>query len=166
MAEKKLTFSKVVILSVDRKPESGKVKLSCAPSKNVAKAMSWGDSPDWLKSATPEGKLTVTLAEFEPIHGDLKKHAFDLQQTKVMDGFEFVRVQVKTGKTAKKAPTYRNELHCALTFTDPKGAGKIEQYFGLVQESTLKITYNEAATQEELPGATDEQRQALLPEND
>lgn len=167
MAQKKLTFTKVVIMSLTRKPESGRVFVSCAPpSKALAKAMKWGeDMPEWLKQSTPEtSKLTATLAEFVPTHADLGKHAFDLQATQV-SGFEFVRVQVTKGKTAKKAPSFRLELHCAIDFRDPQGAGKIEKYFSVVTESQLKITYEEPPEQEELL-TTEEQRQAVLEAND
>lgn len=165
MAQKKLTLTKVTILGFDRKPSGGKVSLSCAPSAAVAKAMEWDELPEWQKSATPQAaKLVATLVEFSPTHGDLKKHAFDLQATAV-DGFEFVRVQVKAGKKAKKSPTFRLELHCGVHFNDPQGATKLERYMGLVLESTARITYDEAAEQEELL-TTEEQRQAVLEAND
>lgn len=166
MAEKKITFTKVAVLGFDKNNSgSGKVRLSCAPSAAVVKAMEWDELPQWQKSATPQdAKLVATIAEFVPTHGDLKKHAFDLQATAV-DGFEFVRVLVTKGKTAKKSKTFRLELHCAIHFSDPQGATKLERYMGQVIESTVRITYQEAAEQEELL-ATEEQRQATLAEND
>lgn len=161
MAEKKLTLTKVSILGYDRKPSGGKVSLSCAPSAAISRAMEWEELPDWQKSATPQtSKLVATLVEFTPTHADLKKHAFDLQAVSV-DGFEFVRVQIKQGKKAKKAPTFRLELHCSVHFNDPQGGTKLERYMGQVLESTARITYTEEAEQEELL-TTEEQRQAVM----
>lgn len=160
----KLTFSKVVILSFSRKPEGGTVKIACAPSKAVSKAMGWGEVPEWQKASTPTGSLAATLCEFQPTHTELSKHAFDLTTTQV-NGFEFVRTQVKKGKTANKAPTFKLELHCSIDFNDAQGARKLEQYMASVPESAMKVTYEKAPEQEELL-TTEEQRQAVLEEND
>jgi len=160
MAQRKLILNRVTILVFDRKSAGGKARLSCSPSRALEKVMGWEEMPDWQKSATPQGpKLAASLIEFTPHQGDLRKHAFDLQVTAV-DNFEFVRVQMNKGKTAKKSPSFRLELHCSVHFSDPQGATKLERYMGQVLESTVRITYEESAEQEELL-SSEEQRQAV-----
>ncbi len=161
----KLSFSKVIILSVLRKPQIGTLKISCTPTKAVQKAMGWGDAPDWQKSSSPTGKLVTSIVEFTPNHPDLAKQAFELQGAGAVRDFEFVRTQIKKGKSAAKAPSYKTELLCAVDFSDANGARKLEAYMQAVGESTMKVTYEKAAEQEEL--ALDEDRkQATLEEND
>jgi hypothetical protein len=152
----KLTFSKVSILSVSRKPESGTVKLSCAPSKQVLKRMGWADFPEAYKTGQPEGKLAATICEFTPSDSTQSKFAFELITLAVRD-FEFVRTQIKKGKSANKAPSYRLELHCAVDFNDQAGAGKVEKYMSTVMESSMTVTYDPEAVQEDLPLSDDSQ---------
>jgi len=161
----KLTFTKVVLLNVSRKPEGGTIKVSCAPSKTVAKAMEWGEVPEWQTSSTPEGELAASIVEFTPSNSDQAKHAFEIRPAGKVASFEFVRVQEKKGKGANKSPKFRLELHFSIEYADPEGAGKVEHYMQSVKDSTVKITYEPKAKQEELL-ATDEHRQAALAEND
>jgi hypothetical protein len=104
-----------------------------------------------------------------PGKSELQKHAFQLEGAGKVRNFEFVRVQVKKGKSAAKSPTFRTELHCAIDFTDAnRGGAKLEAYMQSVDESSMKVTYEKVAEQEELPGVetTDEQRQATMEAND
>ena len=152
----KLTFSKVAILSFSRKPESGTVKISCAPSKPVIKRMGWADFPEAFKSGQPEGKLAATICEFTPSDSTQSKFAFELITLAVRD-FEFVRIQIKKGKSANKAPSYRTELHCSVDFNDQTGAFKLEKYMSTVAESSMTVTYDPEAVQEDLPLSDDKQ---------
>lgn len=174
----KLTFTKVSILSFSRKPESGCIKLSCAPSVAIAKALSWGetdakgnftpaDFPQWQKSATPTGQLAASICEFTPKHADQAKHAIELKTSSVR-GFELIRTQIKNGKTAKKSPAFKTELHFAIDFTDESGARMLEAYIQIVPESTLKVSYERQAEQQELDGVeqTEERGKATAAEAD
>jgi hypothetical protein len=152
----KLTFSKVAILSVYRTPGAGTVKVSCAPTKTVAKAMGWDDFPEWQKKGSPAGKLDASLVEFTPANADQGKFAFDLATT-LVNGFEFVRKQVKKGQAAKKAPTFKTELHCSIDFSDATGAKKLEAYMSTVLESSMRVTYEPEPEQSELPLSDDSQ---------
>ncbi len=164
----KLTFQKVSILSFSRKPESGSIKLSCAPSKPVMKRMGWADFPEAFKSGQPEGKLSASLIEFTPSDSTQSKHAFDLSPAGAVRDFEFVRTQIKKGKSANKAPSYRTELHCSVDFSDQAGAKKLEQYMTAVMESSMVVTYEPAAEQQQLDGIeqTDERMRATAAEAD
>lgn len=146
----KLNFSKVQLLSFSRKPSEGTIKVSCAPTKTVSKALGWDEVPEWQKSACPVGGLAASIVEFTPANSDQAKHAIEITASSVRD-FEFVRVQVKKGKTANKAPTYKLELHCAIDFSDPAGAKKLEAYMQTIGESTMRVTYERAAEQTEIP---------------
>lgn len=156
-----LTFSKVVIKKFDRDPNGGTVQVSASPTKTVAKAMGWEDLPSWQKSGTARGKLTANKVEFIPVHNDLSKHQFELATIAIRD-FEFVRLEVKKGKGAQKSKTSRTELHCKIDFNDENGAKKLESYFQSVPESSLKVTYEKEPEQEDLPMATEDQRQAAI----
>lgn len=156
----KLTFSKVSILSFSRKAESGCIKLSCAPSKPVLKRMGWADFPEAFKSGQPEGKLAASLIEFTPSDSTQSKHAFDLSPAGMVRDFEFVRTQIKKGKSANKSPSYRTELHCSVDFTDEQGARKLEQYMSAVMDSTMLVTYEPEAKQAELDGMEQSEERA------
>lgn len=153
----KLTFSKVAILSFSRKSESGTVKVSCAPSKPVLKRMNWEDFPTWQKSGQPEGKLAASVVEFTPSDSTQSKFAFELAGAGAVRDFEFVRTQIKKGKSANKSVAYKTELHCSVDFTDAQGARKIEQYMTSVRESSMQVTYEPEAQQEDLPLTDDGQ---------
>ena len=140
----KLSFSKVALVNFSRKAEHGMARFSAVPTKTVAKAMGWGDFPDWCKSSQPAGTLTASIAELIPAQDELKKQAIELSITTVRD-FEIIKTQVKKGKTANKAPSFKTELHFAVDFTDPNGARKLEAYMQAAGESTLRVTYEKQA---------------------
>lgn len=121
----------------------------------------------WQKSATPTGELAASICEFTPKHPDQAEHAIELATTRVRD-FELIRTQIKNGKTAKKAPAYKTELHCSIDFTDESGARKLEAYIQSVPESTMKVTYERKAEQQELDGVeqTEERGKATAAEAD
>lgn len=164
----KLTFSKVAILSFSRKPESGTIKISCSPSSTIAKALGWGttdektgkftadDFPNWQKSGTPTGSLAATLVEMAPSDTTRSKFAFDLDVSRV-GNFSFSRTEIKKGKGARKSVAYKTTLEFDVVFTDPIGAQKLEAYMTSVAESTMKVTYEPEAVQDELPLAEDTQ---------
>lgn len=158
-----LTFSKVVIKKFDRDPAGGTVTISASPTKTVAKAMKWEELPGWQKSGMAVGKLAATSVEFIPVLNDLAKHQFELATVAVRD-FEFVRIEIKKGKGANKSKAFRTELHCKIDFNDQNGAKKLESYFQSVPESSMKVTYEKEAEQDELPMATEDQKQAVIGE--
>lgn len=151
----KLQFSKAIIESFGRKATGGTAKISCSFTKTVCSAMEWGDPQDWGKSANLIGELKSSMVEFTPNHSDLQKFAFELKPAAAVYGFNLVRVQVKKGKGATKNPTFRTELHFAIDFTDPEGAAFLEKFLLSAGECSLKVTYEEVAKQETLPGTTD-----------
>ncbi len=157
----KLTFSKVAVLSFSRTPESGTIKLSCAPSKPVLKRMGWSDFPETFKSGQPEGKLAATICEFTPSDSTQSKHAFELIALAVRN-FEFVRIQVKKGKSANKAPSYRTELHCSVDFNDQEGARKLEDYMRKVIDSSMTVTYDPEPVQAEMDLKPEDDKQGEL----
>ena len=134
----------MTLLSFSRKVEHGTARFSAAPSKAVSKAMDWSELPDSFKSAQPSGMLAASVAELIPSGAGLEKHALELAVTTVRD-FEFVKIQVKKGKTANKAPTFKTELHFAVDFVDTNGARKLEAYMQVAGESTLRVTYEKQA---------------------
>lgn len=142
----KLTFTKVQLLQFVRKPAGGTLKVSCALTKPVMRALAWGEFPEWEKSASPHGSLSASVCEFIPAHSDLAKHAVELSTFLVRD-FELLRVQVKNGKSAQKAPTFKTELHCSIDFQDENGARKLEGYMQFVPTGSMRVTYEPKAEQ-------------------
>lgn len=157
----KISFTKAVIVSVFRTATGGVAKISCSPTKSVGEAMGWGDPPEWQKGANLIGELKSSVVEFKPNHSDLEKFAFDLKPTQAVYAFHTARIQVKKGKGAKTSKTYRTELNFSIDFTDPEGAGFCEKYQLSVGESTIRVTFEEEATQDTLPGVEDDKQGRL-----
>lgn len=154
----KLSFSKTNLLSFTRNPSGGSAKLCCRPSDRVSKAMGWGEFPDWTKCASPAGALITSTWELTPSEGDLAKHAVQLAGVNTVRDFEFVKKQIKKGKTSAKAPGFKIELHFVVDFTDPSAARKLEGYFQCgASDGTLAVTYEKEAEQLELAEGSGDQ---------
>ncbi len=158
----KLTFTKVSLLSCLRKPTGGVAKFSAALTKTVIGKMEWGDFPDWQKTGTPAGRLAASVVELTPKDEILAKHAIELATT-LVDSFEIARIESK-GKTAKKTKSSHTDLTFSVHFSDQAGARKLEAYMQTCGESTLTVTYEKEAEQEELPGTGDAEATGELQE--
>lgn len=148
----KLNFTKTSLLSFTRNQSGGSAKFSSAPSAHVIKRMGWSEPPEWQKSACAGALLKTSTFELVPGQGDLAKHAVELAGVNVIRDFEFVKKQVKKGKGAAKAPTWKTELHYSVDYDDPSGARKLEAYFQCgASDGTLTVTYEPVAEQDALP---------------
>lgn len=160
MAEK-IIFTGVQLLSFGRKPEGGTAKFSAAFSEKVSEAMGWEDIPECLTGGKLEGELRATSATLAPNEKELQKHEMDLDISHV-GSFETVRLKLERSK----GKGHRTELRFSVSFSDPNGARKLEQYITSCGKSRLTVAYTKQAEQEEMQLATAEQRQATLPEAD
>lgn len=157
----KISFSKAVIESVNRKSGGGTVKISCVPTETVGEIMKWGDPPEWQTGANLIGELNSSIVEFKPTHSDLEKLGFELRPAELVYGFHTVRKQIKKGKGAKTSITWKTELHFSVDFTDPEGAGFCEKFMLAVNACTVRVTYTPEAVQETIPGMQDEKQGKL-----
>jgi len=157
----KITFTNVQLLSFGRKPEGGSAKFSAASSDKVSEAMGWQDIPECLTGGKLEGELRATSATLSPNEKELRKHETELDISRV-SGFETVRLELERSK----GKGHRTELRFSISFSDPNGARKLEQYITSCGKSRLIVSYTKQAEQEEMLLATEEQRQATLPEAD
>ena len=75
--------------------------------------------------------------------------------------FQIVKKQKKKGAGSVKATETITEVLCTIAFSDPTGAAKLEQYLQGAARSKLRVTYEPAAEQEELPGTKVDQGEAV-----
>lgn len=162
MAES-LTFTNCELVSFSRSPEKGVASFSASFTDKVKQAMGWQDIPECMTGGKLEGDLHATEAVLSPNEKELRKHQVSLDVARVLN-FETVRLELERSK----GKGHRTELRFKVQFTDPNGARKLEQYLISCGKSRLTIAYTKAPVQEELDGvqASEEQRQATLPEND
>lgn len=159
----KIGFTKVLLLSFNRKATGGTAKFAAALTKNVIEAMGWDEAPDWQKQSTPEGKLIASMVQLTPKHSDLARHALELEST-LVDGFQIVRKEAK-GKGAKKTGSVRTELHFTVHFSDNTGARKLEQYILTVNtDAGLTVTYEKEAEQTTIEEVVGDSKQGELEE--
>jgi hypothetical protein len=143
----RLKFPTAQLLSFTRKPESGVAKFSSTLPSDVMAQMEWTDIPECLTGANLEGELAASVVELIPKDAQLKRHAVELQTTKV-NKFETVRLELE----GKKGKGHRTELRFEVVFNDPKGARMLEEYMQTAGKCEVRISYERAAKQETLPG--------------
>lgn len=160
MAEK-ITFTGVQLLGFGRDSKGGKATFSAGLNGVVQRAMSWGEIPEFLTGGDLEGELSATVITLVPKEAELKRHETSIDVSKVSK-FSSVRLELE----GKKGKGHRTELRFTVTFSDQKGARKLEEYMQTCGKSSLIVSYEKQAVQADLPGtevhATDEQRQAAM----
>lgn len=143
----KLKFTTVTLISFSRKASGGKALFATAITDAIAKAMGWTDIPECATSASLEGELSATEVELVPKDTALARHAMTLDTSKV-GKFELVRKEIE----GKKNKGHRQELQFSVWFPDVRGARKLEEYMLTAGKSTMSISYEKQAQQDNLPG--------------
>lgn len=158
MAEK-LTFTSVQLLSFSRGAKGGSATFSSSLNSTIQKKLSWTDIPECIVGGKLEGDLAATVITLTPKEPELRKHEFSLDCQRI-SGFQSVRLELE----ASKGKGHRTEIRFTVTFADPVGCRKLEAYMLTCGKSTMAVSYEKAAVQEEIPEvvATDEQRQAAM----
>lgn len=158
----KIVFTSAVLRAFGRDGKAGTAKFSASLTDQVIKALAISEVPDCLTGATLDVDLHATAFELVPSEKELSKHGFDLEISRA-NQFNVARRELE----GKRGKGHRQELHFVVRFADKNGCRKLEQYMTTIGEGKgrLSISYTK---QESLPDveASDEQRQAVLPEND
>ncbi len=143
----KLTFTGVELLGFSRDSEGGKAKFSSSLTSAVIKKMGWGEIPEFVTGTSLEGELAAISVELVPKEQELQRHQIQLD-TRQVSKFLTVRLELEE----KKGKGHRTELRFTVTFQDPKGARKLEEYMLTCRKSTLIVSYEKQAQQADLPG--------------
>ena len=143
----KLTFTGVELLGLSRDSEGGKAKFSSSLTSAVIKKMGWGEIPEFVTGTSLEGELAATSVELVPKEQELQRHQIQLE-TRQVSKFLTVRLELD-GKSGKG---HRTQLRFTVSFADPKGARKLEEYMLTCAKSTLVVSYEKQAQQADLPG--------------
>jgi hypothetical protein len=161
MADKAI-FTSSEITSVTRNQKGGTAACKCSLTQQLCETMDWPEMPDRWTGGNPEGSLAATVATITPNQDAFKRHAFELEVTKV-DAFEVVRIEEK-GKHAK-AKGKKIQLKYTMHFSDKAGARKIEQHLLTCGDAPCKIavsyTRQEILPMEEPGKPADEQQGSL-----
>lgn len=83
---------------------------------------------------------------------------------KSIGGFQLLRLELEQ----RKGKGFRRELRFSGTFDFSEGCATMESYMNQTANAAgeLTVTFTKEPEQSELPLASEEQRQAVLPEND
>ena len=159
----KIVFTSAVLRSFGRDGKAGTAKFSASLTDQVMKALQVTEVPECLTGATIDADLHATAFELVPSEKELAKHGFDLDISRA-HGFNVVRREIE----GKRGKGHRQELHFVVTFADKNGCRKLEQYMTTIGEAKgrLSISYTKQEVLGDGVEATDEQRQAVLEEND
>lgn len=134
----------------DKKGGTAKVKFQLTPK--VTKALEWPEMPEGTAEWCPEVETLVsTLVEFTPNNPELKQNSVSIDALTIGD-FVVVRKKKKAGKNSVKADKTITEVICTITFTDPLGCAKLEQYIQGAARSEMLVCYTPQPSQDELPG--------------
>jgi hypothetical protein len=145
MAER-LQFSSVELDKFSRNSKGVHADFSSALNSSVMQAMGWTDIPECLTGADLEGEIACISMELIPTDTLLKKHAIELDLAS-LHTFQTVRRELE----GKKGKGYRTELRFKVTCQDQQGARKLEAYMLTAGKSTIKVSYEKQAKQEEMP---------------
>jgi len=156
-----------------KKDSSGWARVKFQLTAAVTKSLGWPDMPEGTAEWIPDvDTLKASVVELTPNAPELAKHAMEFDCQTIGD-FMVQRKKKKAGKNSVKADKTVTEVACLITFADPLGCAKLEQYKLSAARSEMTVTYTPEPTQDELPGtrvdvvsgevhATKEQRQAQM----
>ena len=143
----KLTITSVTLLTFKRDLKGGGADFSSSITQAVRKIMGWTEIPECYSGGSLDGDLAATVITLTPNDEALKRHAIDLDTTKVHK-FEVVRLELE----GKKGKGFRFELRFHVKFSDVKGCRKLEEYMLTAGKSTMVVSYEKQAVQADLPG--------------
>ncbi len=142
----KLTFTNAELDSFARSADGGTAKFKAPLTASVIKAMAWGDMPEFLKGAAPDGDLAASSVELSPNDKELRKAEMQLATTRV-NGFRLVRLEAE----GTRGVGFRREVRFTVYFSDENGAAKLERYMLGAGKSRLIVSYEKKPEQAELP---------------
>ena len=143
----KITFTSVQLLGFSRDADGGVAKFSATLGAPVMRALDWSEMPECLTGGKLEGELAASSLQLTPNDEALKRNAIQLETSKV-GKFEVVRLELETSK----GKGHRKELRFQASFSDIKGARKLEEYILTAGKSTAVVSYTKQAQQADLPG--------------
>ncbi len=170
---KTLKCVNALLTSMGRKKEGGWAKVKFQLTAAVTKSLDWPDMPEGTAEWVPDvDELQATLVELKPNNEELAKHAMELDAASIGD-FMVQRKKKKAGKNSVKADKTITEVVCKITFQDPLGCAKLEQYMQSAARSEMTVKYTPQPVQGEFDGtrvdvitgevfATEEQKKAVL----
>jgi len=149
---KRFTAVNALLVSTTRNKDGGRAKVKFQLTEKVRKSLEWPEMPDIVGEWSPDyGELKATLVEFTPNNEELKAAATSVDASAIGD-FQIQRKHKKTGKNAVKADKIITQVICTVTFSDPTGCAKLEQYLQSAARSEMLVVYTPQPTQDELPG--------------
>lgn len=152
------TFTSVELLEFGRsKKKGGRSKWKAPLTQAVIKLMGWEDIPECYRGGQLSDDLAARQIEVTPNEEDLAKHSTTLDVQR-MHKFEVVRRELE-GKRGKGTEL---ELHFSIEFADDTGCQKLERYMRVANKSKLRVDYEPAAVQPDLPGTKEDGSQMPL----
>lgn len=151
-----IAFTNVQLLSFSRKSTGGTASFSASLTAPVIKAMQWAELPECQTGAGLDGDLAAHQVELTPKEPELQKHAMTLD-CKRIHKFTVTRLEIE----GKKGKGHRFELRFEVSWPDPNGAQKLEQFIISCGKSILKVHYTKQAVQETLPDTEDDGQEEI-----
>ncbi len=152
---KRFIATNTLLREVKRNRKGGTAKLTFPLTKTITKQLGWPELPEGTKGWSPDdSELDATIIELTPNNEELAKHSMTLD-TSSLGSFAVIHKENKKGKDSVKAKERIVEVTCTVSFTDPLGCAKLEQYLQSAARSKMYVSYEPQPQQEELPGTRD-----------
>lgn len=153
----KVSFTSVELISFSRSQKQMTARFEFSLTQKAMQAMGWGEIPMFQHGCDLDGDLAASVIELIPSDALARKHAVQLDTRRV---FKFVATRQEI--EGKRGKGQRWSVQCDVVVSDGNGCKKLEQYMASAGKCEMRVSYEPQAVQEELPTATEEQRQAVL----
>ena len=141
----KLTFTGVELDKFTRNSKGVTADFSASFTSAVQAKMGWTEIPECMTGAELEGELACISLEITPSDKLLEKHATNLELAQVHN-FKTVRREIE----GKRSKGHRTELWFKVLTQDAQAARKLELYMLVAGKSSLRVSYEPQAKQEEM----------------
>jgi hypothetical protein len=152
----KVTFTSVEIVHIKRTPSKAELRIEFPLTKSASSDMEWGELQDFEDSANLRGDLSASLIQLLPDDKQLRKNGVDLDVSRV---HKFVATRQQIEGKRGKGTCWR--VQADIVVTDITGMGKLEAYMLTAGKSEMRVSYEKAAVQPDLPGALDDSQGKL-----
>jgi hypothetical protein len=149
---KRFTAVNALLISVLRNKNNGYAKIKFQLTAKITKALEWPEMPEGTAEWIPDvDELKASLIELTPNNDELRAKSVSVDCLTIGD-FVVQRKAKKDGPNAVKGEKKITEVHCKVTFSDPCGCAKLEQYLQSAARSEMLVCYTPQPVQGELPG--------------
>jgi len=145
-----VTFTQATLKEFGRDSGGAWARFEFPLTKSVISALNWGELADYETKTSLEGDLAATVISLTPDAPELAKQATDIDAQRV---YHFVATKQEIEGSRGKGKRWL--IQCDVSIRDVAGCQKLEGYMASVPKGKVRVSYERAPEQQQVPGTED-----------